>query len=76
MTLEQEYHTERHPSGDTIIVPSIARQQWLGGKNPAGSRYVTVKFRDQRIKTVPADQVDWLHDPRDPDNDVVFWDFD
>lgn len=46
---------------------------WTGGKNPAGRKYVTVKFRDHRIKTVPAHQLDWLHDPRDERNDVVSW---
>lgn len=47
---------------------------WTGGKNPAGRKYVAVKFRDHRIKTVPAHQLDWHHDARDSGNDVMAWD--
>ncbi len=50
-------------------------KNWEGGMNPAGRRYVTVKFRDGRSKTVPASSVDWLHDPRNSTNDVVAWSY-
>jgi len=42
-------------------------------KNPAGRKFVTVKFRDGRMKTVPANLVDWHHDPKNSGNDVITW---